>query len=250
MFNQISEHIYIRPAQHYTDRPNVGLVVGSRGALLFEAGNSAQNAKQLRKELAAGLLPMPTYVAVSHWHWDHSFGMHAWSVPTIAGKETNEMLLTVSGWQWDDESMVQREQSGEDINFCNEMIRREYPDRSDIKVVGADIVFEGELLIDLGGVTCRLIHAKGPHAADSVICYVPQDRFVLLGDSSGKDLYGKPWHFDIEHEEDFLTETAKIPYDADLVKEYLALLDTLDFERCIGGHADMMSKGELYASFE
>ncbi|MBQ8604407.1 MAG: MBL fold metallo-hydrolase [Oscillospiraceae bacterium] len=250
MFDKITDHIYIQPAEHYTDRPNVGLIVGEKYTLLFEAGNSAANVQQLQAALKENNLPQPDFVAVSHWHWDHSFGMHAWNVPTIAGKETNDQLLEVAQWKWDDESMDSRVKTGEDIVFCNEMIKREYPDHSLIKVVGADIVFDGSMIIDLGGVQCHLIHAKGPHSSDAVICWVPQDDFVFLGDSNGKDLYGKPWHFDIEHEEDFLDETAKIPFDDHLVKEYLALLDTLYFDRCIGGHAPLMTKQQLYATFE
>ena len=248
MFIKVSEHIYIRPAQHYTDRPNVGLIVGEKLTLLFEAGNSAANVRQLKAELAQQGLPQPDMVAVSHWHWDHSFGLHGWRVPSIAGRATNEYLKKVSRWKWDDESMENRVKTGKDIVFCNEMIKREYPDRN-ITVQPADISFDGRMDIDLGGIVCSLVHCKGPHADDSVLCYIPREKFVFLGDSNGKDLYGKPWHFDIEHEEDFMDETAKIPYDADLVKEYLALLDTLEFDRCIGGHAEMMTKEELYKSF-
>lgn len=246
MFNKISDRIYIQPPEHFTDRPNVGLIVGDKYTLMFEAGNSAANVELLKGRLQVQGLPQPDFVAVSHWHWDHSFGMHAWNVPTIAGKKTNDQLLKVAQWAWDDADMDKRVETKEDIVFCNEMIKREYPDRDSIKVVGADIVFSGSMRIDLGGVECQLIHAKGPHSDDAVICYIPSERFVFLGDSNGKDLYGKPWHFDIEHEEDFLDETAKIPYDADLVKEYLSLLDTLDFDKCVGGHADVMTKDELY----
>ncbi|MBQ3009048.1 MAG: MBL fold metallo-hydrolase [Oscillospiraceae bacterium] len=250
MFNKISDRIYIRPADHYTDRPNLGLIAGDRYTLLFEAGNSEMNVIQLKEELTTQNLPSPDFVAVSHWHWDHSFGMNFWGVPTVAGSLTNKYLEKVSRWQWDDESMDNRVKTGEDIVFCNEMIKREYPDRSKICVVPADIIFDGEMTVNLGGVECRLIHCKGPHADDSVLCYIPSEKFVFLGDSNGKDLYGKPWHFDIEHEEDFMEETGKIPYDEDLVKEYLALLDTLDFENCIGGHGVLMTKEELYSSFE
>lgn len=249
MFNKISDHIYIRPVQHYTDRPNVGLIVGKKYTLMFESGNSAENVRLLKDELMRQNLPFPDFVAVSHWHWDHSFGMHAWNVPTIAGRLTNAYLEKVSRWRWDDKAMNERVETGEDIVFCNEMIKREYPDRDLICVKTADITFDGEMTIDLGSVECRFIHCKGPHAEDSVICYIPSEKFVFLGDSNGKDLYGKPWHFDIEHEEDFMEETGKIPYDTDLVKEYLALLDTFDFERCIGGHADIMTKEQLYSSF-
>ncbi len=246
MFEKYSDRIYIQPAEHYTDRPNVGLIVGDKYTLLFEAGNSAENAALLKERLAQQGLPRPDFVAVSHWHWDHSFGMHRWDVPTIAGRMTNDILLKVADWRWTDSAMDRRVKTGEDIVFCNEMIKREYPDRSEIKVVGADIVIDGDMTIDLGGVECRFIHRKGPHSDDAVICYIPQEKFVFLGDSNGKDLYGKPWHFDIEHEEDFLEETAKIPYDEDKVREYTALLDTLDFTHCIGGHAPVMTKEELY----
>ena len=143
MFDKITDHIYIQPAEHYTDRPNVGLIMGKKYTLLFEAGNSAANTRQLKERLAEQNLPQPDFVAVSHWHWDHSFGMHAWDVPTIAGRKTNEQLVKVAGWAWDDEAMENRVKTGEDIVFCNEMIKREYPDSSEIKVVGADIVFDG-----------------------------------------------------------------------------------------------------------
>ena len=102
--------------------------------------------------------------------------------------------------------------------------------------------------IDLGGIACELIHAKGPHSEDSVLCYIPSEKFIFLGDANCKDLYGKPWEFDIEHEEDFLENVAKIPYDEHLVDEFIVLLDTLDFEYCLSGHAEIMTKSELYKS--
>ncbi|MBR5310398.1 MAG: MBL fold metallo-hydrolase [Oscillospiraceae bacterium] len=250
MFNKISEHVYYRSSEPYTDRPNIGLIIGKKYAFLYEAGNSKENAEQLKKELSEQGLPLPDFVAVSHWHWDHSFGLHAWDSVKIAGRKTNEKLLEVSKWNWDDASMEERIQNREDIVFCSEMIKREYPNRDEIKVVGADLVFDGSIKIDLGGVSCELIHAKGPHSEDSVICFIPEDKIMFLGDSNCKDLYGKPWDFDIEHEEDFLENIAKIPYDKELVQEYLSLLDNFDFELCISGHCEPFSKNELYSTFE
>ena len=250
MFNKFSDRIYIQPPEHFTDRPNIGLIIGDKYTLLFEAGNSAENVELLKGRLLADNLPQPDFIAISHWHWDHSFGMDAWNLPTIAGEKTNEYLKKASGWKWDDESMTGRVQTGEDIVFCNEMIKREYPDRDKIKVIPADITFNDCMTIDLGGIECQLVHVAGPHADDSVVCYIPSEKFVFLGDSNGKDLYGQPWHFDIEHEDDFMEETGKIPYDMKKVNAYLALLDKLDFTHCIGGHADIMTKEQLYKSFE
>lgn len=248
MFEKISEHIYVHPAEPYTDRPNIGLIVGEKYTLLYDAGNSAEHVKKLKRELSEQNLPHPDFVLLSHWHWDHSFGAKAWEIPVISGKNTDVQLRKTADWKWDDSSMENRIKSGEDIVFCTEMIKREYPDRSKIEVVPADIVFDGKITVDLGGVTCEILHSKGPHSEDSVICFVPSEKFVFLGDSNCKDLYGKPWDFDIEHEEDFLENIAKIPYDKELTDDFIELLDTLDFELCISGHAEIMTKDELYNS--
>jgi len=248
MFQKISDHVFVRPYMHYTDRPNIGLVCGKNRALLFDAGNSAVHVSLLKQELSQAGLPMPDHVVLSHWHWDHSFGAFAWNKPIIAGRETDAQLRKMQQWKWDDSSMAQRIDSGEDIIFCLEMIKREYPDRSMIHIAGADLIFDERLTVDLGGTVCELIHARGPHSGDSVICYVPSDRFLFLGDSNGKDLYGQPWHFDIAHEEDFIPATMAIAYDRELVDAYLKLLDSLDFTHCIGGHADVMTREALYHS--
>jgi len=249
MFEKLTDHIYVRPFEEYTDRPNIGLILGEKYTLLYDAGNSAANVEQLKNELTEQGLPMPDLVAISHWHWDHTFGMHAWGVPVIAGRLTNEHLKEAASWSWDDRAMEERVRDGKDIVFCNEMIKREYPDRSKIRVTSADIVFDDRIHVDLGGgIVCELIHSKGPHAEDSVICYVPSEEFVFLGDSNGKDLYGKPWHFDIEHEEEAGAAIMAVPYDKDKVEVYVSLLDTLDFTGCIGGHAGCMTKEELYQS--
>ena len=83
MFNKISDRIYIQPPEHYTDRPNIGLIIGDKYTLMFEAGNSDANVQLLKTRLEQQGLPQPDFVAVSHWHWDHSFGMHSWGVPVI-----------------------------------------------------------------------------------------------------------------------------------------------------------------------
>ena len=247
MFQKLTDHIYVYQFDGYTDRPNIGLIVGEKYTLLFEAGNSAAHVELMKKNLEVQGLPTPDFVAVSHWHWDHSFAMFAWGCPTIAGRETNEQLKVVQTWKWDDESMAERVAKREDITFCCEMIKREYPDRSQIKVVPADLVFEERMTIDLGGgIVCDLIHVKGPHSSDSVVCHVPSDRFLFLGDSDCKDLYGIPWHFDIEHEEDFVPTTDALPYDKEKLEPYVALLQTLDFTHYLTGHAPMMTREELF----
>ena len=252
MLKQVSEHIHVYPCDGYTDRPNIGLITGDKYTLLYDAGNSEAHVRLIQSCMEKQGLPKADFCCLSHWHWDHSFGAAFWRVPIIAGRETNEQLKVVRKWKWDDLSMDRRVAAREDIVFCNEMIRREYPDRSKIQVVTADIVFDGSLCMDLGGgVVCELIHCKGPHASDSVICYVPGDKFLFLGDSNCRDLYGQEWEFSIEQEEDFPKNADAIPYDRDKVTAYLRLLDTLDFTMCISGHSpEPKSRASLYSDLQ
>lgn len=248
MFEQLTSHVYYRFHEVYSDRPTIGYIRGEKASLLFEAGSSPKHAESIRQELAGKQLPMPSYVAVSHWHWDHTFGLCAWDVPTIAGKATNWHLRKQQQLPWDDASVAKRVEKHEEINFCYQMMKREFGDTANVRVVPADLEFEKELSIDLGGVTCRLITAHGPHSYDSVICYIPEDRFVFLGDSSGKNLYLMDWKFDIEHEFELVDTLKKLPYDEDQLENYRQLLGALDFTTCIFGHDAPMTKEELFAT--
>lgn len=246
MFTQITEHVYYRLHEPWSDRSTVGYIRGEKFSLLFEAGSSPFHAEVIRNELAQQGLMQPSLVAVSHWHWDHSFGLCAWDVPTIAGKMTNEQLRVQASYPWNDAAVRERIAQRIATNFCYEMMKREYNGINGIRVVPADIEFDEELTLDLGGVTCVLRHIGGPHSRDSVICFIPEDRFVFLGDSNGKDLYEADWKFEIEHEDRLIETLNAIPFDVPRLTAYRDALEKLDFTRCIGGHYIPLTKEELF----
>ena len=68
MFEKATEHIYVYPCDGYTDRPNIGLIIGSKYSLLYDTGNSAVHVDLMREALAKQGLPMPDFVVESHWH--------------------------------------------------------------------------------------------------------------------------------------------------------------------------------------
>ena len=247
MFERISQHVYIKAPEGYSDRPTIGYIKGDKLSLLFDSGASKYHTDEIKKDLERASLPYPSLVALSHWHWDHSFGLSEWNVPTVAVKETNKVLKKFSGLKWDEESIKERIQKREEIVFCFEMMKREYGDTRNIKVVPASIEFEKELYIDLGGISVRLIHISGPHSRDSVVLYVPEERILFLGDSHGKDLYTYPWHFDINEEDKFMEEIEKIPYDLIEKERYMEELKSLDFSIAIPGHSESIGREELFS---
>src|SRR5688500_17541134 len=100
-----------------TDRPALGVVVGERGSLIVDAGNSPAHVLALRGELARHGLPAPRLVALTHWHWDHVFGVAALGAPAIASRETQRVVRVLAGLPWDDEALDRRVAEGTEIAF-------------------------------------------------------------------------------------------------------------------------------------
>ncbi len=233
ILKQLSEKIYYLPCSSATDRPNLGYIRGERYSLMVDAGNSASHAALFQQGLEELGLPTPEYVAITHWHWDHTFAMHAVPGITIASRLTNEQLSKVMSWEWSEEAMRSRLSSGEEIEFCDTHIRQEYPDRDKIVVKMADIVFDQRLTLDLGGITAQLIHIGGPHSEDCVAVYIPEEKALFLGDADGGDYY----HM-------------KGQYDKTRLNSFIQFLRGLDFIISIDGHDVPATREELLAYME
>lgn len=191
-FEQASPRIFWLTPDSTTDRPVLGVVAGATGSLVVDAGNSPAHARTLFAAMAAAGLPPVRYLVVTHWHWDHWFGISAFNVPVIAHATTRRILTAQAVWDWSDAALDARVAQGVEIAFCRDMLKAELPDRRDLLLRAPDIAFTGEMEIDLGDVTCRLIHVGGDHAADSIIVYVPMERIAFLSDCRYEDLYVTP----------------------------------------------------------
>lgn len=188
-FEQIGSHVHWLSPDSTTDRPVLGVVHGTRGTLVVDAGNSVSHAEYLLGEIAkAGIVP-PTSIVLTHWHWDHVFGTSRIDVPTFSHVETQRVVREMAQLDWSDEALDRRVEVGAEIAFCRDMIKAELPDRTDLMLRVPDISFTDRVMIDLGGVTCQIVHVGGDHAADATIIYVPEDRIMFLGDCIYPDIY-------------------------------------------------------------
>jgi len=188
-FSQITPHVYWLSPDATTDRPVLGVIAGGERTLIVDAGNSPAHAKLLLYELSeAGLAP-PAFVALTHWHWDHVFGTSAFELPTFAHAITKRIVAEMAGLDWSDAALDRRVEAGVEIAFCRDMIKAELVDRSDLRIRPPDITFDSQVEIDLGQVTCQIVHVGGDHGADSSIVYVPEEKAMFLGDCLSPDLY-------------------------------------------------------------
>jgi glyoxylase-like metal-dependent hydrolase (beta-lactamase superfamily II) len=225
---QISERIYYIPSSSDTDRPVLGYVKGDKYSLMVDAGNSPKHVEIFHKAIVEHGFPTPDYVAITHWHWDHTFGMCAIKGKVIASKLTNQQLKKMMEWEWSDEAMQLRLQTGEDIEFCDHCIRLEYPDRNDIKIRPADIEFDNCILLDLGGVHCEIRKIIGTHSEDSVSIYIPEEKVLFIGDADCEDHYNNNGN-----------------YDKTKLEGLIEYLEEIDFVQYILGHDEPQRKDEV-----
>ena len=210
---QVSSHLYCSPADGTTDRPVLAAVVGERATLVIDAGNSTAHANLFLAELARLQIAAPTFVVLTHWHWDHVFGGVAFAAPIIAYAETTSVMEKMAKQDWRDEALDQRVAEGSEIAFCRDMIKAELPDRTSLVLRTPDLSFATQLEMNLGGVHCLVKHVGGDHASDATVIYVPEDKLLFLGDCLYQDLYHGPWNYTTQKLFPLLDEIAS--YDAD-----------------------------------
>lgn len=226
---QFSPHIYYTECCHETDRPVLGYIVGTQGAVMVDAGNSAAHVREFQEAIKEQGLPMPKACVITHWHWDHTFGMNALACETIASRETSLELKRMQEWEWTDEAMKERLDRGEEIAFADEHIRAEYRDLGGIQVKDADRIMTEDLVIDCGDVTCHCLLTPSAHSEGSVMVWVPEEKALFLGDIYNDDFYQ-------DHSRDI--EKTRALYEA---------LEKLAFETAFPGHSEPVARESLMA---
>ena len=206
---KLSERVWYYPYEPDRDRPNLGYIKGDNWSLAVDAGHSAAHTEEFYNALREEGLPLPSLTVLTHWHWDHSFGMHAVNGLTIANRKTNQYLL-------DFQEKILMNGSGFFLDM-HETIRKEYSNNTPVIVKPADIVFEGELLLDAGNCPIRLFQAESPHTDDATLVHIIDEKFLFIGDAN-------------------CGEFPSGIKDKDLVDKFVATISSLDVDRCLEGH--------------
>ena len=175
--NRLTERIWVYPYEEERDRPNLSYIRGDRWSLAVDAGHSKDHTREFYRALEEAGLPMPALTVLTHWHWDHTFGMHAVHGLCVANERTNRYLEDFRG---------RLEKEGTAFFLAmDESIAREYENGKPVVVTTADLVFRGKMLLDPGNCPVRLFQAEAPHTDDSTLVEVPGERVLILGDSTG-----------------------------------------------------------------
>lgn len=233
MLKKLSERIYVSDFDSSNDRPRLGYIKGSRFNLMIDAGNSPAHFNQFMEECHQLGLKEPDFILLSHWHWDHVFGLTDTMIPAICSSLTQKKLIEMSQWKWDDKSMNDRLVKGDDIEFCDINMRIEYQDCTQIRTRKADITFNSEIEIDCGDITCIMKLIDNDHAPDSCVIYIKEEKTLFLGDIISEDYHHGEPHFTQE--------------------KFYPMWETIfayDINYAIHGHTDIFNKQTLKDFYE
>ena len=173
---QLTERIWYYPHEEERDRPNLGYIRGDRWSLAVDAGHSDVHMAEFYEALEEAGLPLPQLTVLTHWHWDHSFGLHAIHGLSLANAVTNRYLR---------EFRDKVEKNGtEDFLALDESIRKEYAGNKPVMIIPADLEFTGEMTLDAGNCPIRVFQAASPHTDDTTLIEVPGEKVLFIGDSN------------------------------------------------------------------
>ena len=175
--NRLTERIWILPFEKERDRPNLCYIRGDKWSLAVDAGHSDAHTGAFYGAIKKAGLPLPSLTVLTHWHWDHTFGMHAVHGLCLAHEKTNGHLRAFR------EKLLR--EGPEMFYSMDESIRREYAGNKPVTVTLADMTYQGEMRLDLGNCPIRVFHAEAPHTDDSTLIFAESERLLFLGDAAG-----------------------------------------------------------------
>ena len=166
---QISAHVHIIPDNSVPGVPNVGYIVGDRAALVVDTGLGPRNGAavyEVANKLAGG---KTLYLVTTHVHPEHDLGAQAFPPTTKFIRSTDQ-----------EKDIAESGLGVAKIFASRSVLHAELLKDASFRV--ADITFEREYELDLGGVRAKLT-AMGPnHTLGDTTIWIEADRVLFAGD--------------------------------------------------------------------
>lgn len=178
----LTDTIYYLPHNEEVDRPMLAYLRGSRFSLAIDAGYSEKHVHDFYSGLEEAGLEKPDFTVMTHWHYDHTFGMNFIHGATIAHEKTN-LFLKEQQEKALDPSYI------DVLKKTDPCFEKEYAGETALKIVLSHIQFKQELILNLGGITANIYQTEAPHSEDTVCVYVPEEKVLFLGDATSEDLF-------------------------------------------------------------
>ena len=167
--SRVSEHVHVISDLNVGLVPNVGIIVGSRATLVVDTGLGPRNGQTVLKVTNSVSTNRELYVVSTHFHPEHALGESAF--PASA-------------------KIIRARAQQQDIDEFGLSLAKTFASRSPLvaelldgaQFRKADVIFDREHTLDLGGVRVRMLSLGPTHTRGDTIVWVEGDRVLFAGD--------------------------------------------------------------------
>jgi glyoxylase-like metal-dependent hydrolase (beta-lactamase superfamily II) len=179
---KVSAHVFVIPDRSTPLVPNVGVIVGSKAALVVDTGLGEKNGAVVLAEARKAAPGRALYLVSTHFHPEHDLGANAFPPDTKMIRSKDEIADI-------DEFGLALAKTFAGFSAVNADLLKGANFRK------ADIVFSDSYDLDLGGLKVRLL-AMGPnHTRGDTAIFVPSEAVLFSGDVAmkGQPAFASPY---------------------------------------------------------
>jgi glyoxylase-like metal-dependent hydrolase (beta-lactamase superfamily II) len=166
---KVAAHTYVIPDGNVGLVPNVGIIVGSRATLVIDPGLGKRNGEAVLREVAKVSKNTELFVASTHFHAEHTTGIGAFpATAKYVSSSVQEAEFARAGAQQIKTFSGRSPMTAELLQGAD--LRK------------ADISFDRDYVLDLGGVRVRFLVVGPTHTGGDTGFLVEEDSVLFSGD--------------------------------------------------------------------
>ena len=166
---KITEHVYVIPDNNVGMVPNIGIIVGTRGTFVVDTGLGNRNGQTVTREIQKVSKTPELYLGTTHFHPEHDLGAN--------GFPTHTKMIR---------SQDQQKEIAEQGLATADRFRGFSPANAELlqgaEFRKADVSFDREHTVDLGGVRVRVLAMGYNHTRGDTAFLVEPDGVLFSGD--------------------------------------------------------------------
>jgi glyoxylase-like metal-dependent hydrolase (beta-lactamase superfamily II) len=165
---KLTSHVWAIPDGSASLVPNVGIVVGRKAVLVIDTGMGTRNGETVLREVTKVAPAKPIYIVTTHVHPEHDLGAHVFPKDSkmIRSKEQIEDIAAGAGMNL---VPVFAQRSALNVELLKDAKHRD-----------ADIVFDKDYTVDLGGLRAKIYAMGTNHTHGDTAVFV--DGVLFSGD--------------------------------------------------------------------
>lgn len=173
---KIGKYTYAIPDNNVGGVPNVGIVVGEKATLVIDPGMGKRNGEIVLQEVAKISNNKQLYIASTHFHPEHTTGY-------LAFPDSAKYINSVT----QEKEMAESGQQSFSFFVNRSPVFKELLEGAHARK--ADITFDKEYELDLGGVTVKMMLVGPTHTKGDTGFFVVEDKVLFSGDVVMKDTF-------------------------------------------------------------